>query len=248
MQKRRMWQYTYFLLLAVSIFAVGTQNLVRAEVSTSPSYQVMEMDFNAGGILESCSGQYCATASIGNITTGQSESSNYTTNFSTTTTSEDPLLEVIVDPGQSDLGVLTTEKTASKSMIVRIRSYLSGGYVLQIMGDAPKYNNHTLHTPTTPTASTPGVEQFALNAVKNTTPVVGEDPAQVPSGDVSFGSVEEAYNTPNLFQYISGDVVASSQSDSGRTDYTISMIINISNSTPAGHYTGDFAAVVIPGY
>ena len=58
----------------------------------------------------------------------------------------------------------------------------------------------------------------------------------------------EQYNIPNWFKYRSGETVARSLTDSGRTDYTVTMIVNISSSTPAGEYAGDFAAVVIPAF
>lgn len=219
---------------------------VMAETSNSSSYQVSEMQFGSGSTLESCSEQYCARTSIGDMTSGGgSSSAGGTATFGPIADTE-PLLEVIVDPGESNLGDLTTERTATKTMTVRIRNYLSDGYMLQIVGTPPKYGNHTLNTPSTPTASSPGTEQFAINAAANTSPNVGAGPVQVPSNQLSFGVVDDDYQTPNLFKYVSGDVVARSLSESGRTDYTISMIVNISNSTPAGHYTGDFSAVVIP--
>lgn len=237
-------------LLAVAIALIGSSSSF-ALTSSSPNYQIMETDFNAGSTLESCSGQYCAQASIGDLATGSGVSSGAgtsTASFGAIPSSSDPLLEVIVESGQSNLGVLTTEKTASKTMVVRVRNYLSDGYTLQIVGTPPKYGNHTLSTPSVPTAATPGTEQFAINAAANTSPSVGANPLQVPSDQTSFGMVEEAYRTPNLFKYASEDVVARSNSESGRTDYTISMIVNIANSTPAGHYAGDFAAIVTPVY
>jgi len=129
--------------------------------------------------------------------------------------------------------VLTTEKTATKTMIVRVRNYLSDGYTLQIVGSPPKVGGHTLATPTTPTGVHPGTEQFAINAVANTSPNVGADPLQVPSNQTSFGVVTDNYRTPNVFKYASGDVIARSSSASGQTDYTVSMVVNISNATPS---------------
>lgn len=205
-----------------------------------------ESQFGVGSNRESCSGQYCARTSIGDVTSGgSSKSPNVTTAFGPVTPDE-PLLEVIVDPGVSNLGDLTTEETASKTMTVRIRNYLSEGYTLQITGDPPSYKGHKLKTNTTPTAAAPGTEQFGINAAANTTPSVGASPLQVPSNEFSFGEVNAAYSTPNLFKYSSGDIVARSETESGRTDYTISMIVNIANSTPAGHYNGEFSAVVVP--
>lgn len=247
MQKRRLWHYLRLILPAVLLVAVGGAGTVLATTSSSTSYRVTETEFGASSTAQTCSGQYCAQASIGDMSAGSSASSQYKAKFGTITSS-DPLLEVIVNAGQSNLGILTTQATATKTTTVQVRNYLSGGYVLQIVGNPPKYGSHTLASPSTPTAATPGTEQFAINASANTTPSVGAAPVQVPSGQTSFGVVNDNYHTPNLFKYTSGDVVAHSNSESGRTDYTISMIVNISNATPAGHYAGDYAAVVIPVY
>lgn len=235
------------LLLLAMLVASGGAGVALAETSKSTNYQTTETQFGAGSSQQTCSDQYCARTSIGDVAGGSGVSSGSTATFGSITSNE-PLLEVIVDPGESNLGTLDTEHTASKSMVVRIRSYLSNGYTLQITGTPPKYGNHTLATPTTPTAAAPGTEQFALNAVANTSPNVGADLVQVPDAQTSFGEVNDNYKTANLFKYVSGDVVAHSAKSSGQTDFTISMIVNISNSTPAGHYSGDFSAVVIAGY
>lgn len=245
MQKRRLWRYANQILF-VALLVASSAGTAFAETSNSTNYQATETQFGAGSLEESCSGQYCARASIGDMSEGgASKSSGSTASFGPITDSE-PLLEVIVEPGTSNLGVLSTESTATKTTIIRIRNYLSNGYMLQIVGDPPKYGNHSLATPSTPTASDPGTEQFGINAVANTAPNVGANPLQVPSDQTSFGEAADGYKTSNLFKYASGDVVALSETESGRTDYTISMIINVSNSTPAGHYSSDFSAVVIP--
>jgi hypothetical protein len=234
------------MLLAAAI-AFGGMPAVHAVTSTSPNYQMTESQFGSSSADESCSGEYCARASIGDPAIGESKSPNATANFGPVTPDE-PLLEVIVEPGESHLGFLETNKTATKTMGIKVRSYMSNGYMLQIVGTPPKYKDHTLATSATPVASQQGKEQFGINLVANTTPTIGASPAQVPSNELSFGEVEPAYRTPNLFKYNSGDVVARSTKESGRTDYTVSMIINVSNSTPAGRYNGDFSAVVIPVY
>jgi hypothetical protein len=247
MKKRRLWQYLKLLFAALLIVAMGTSS-VFATTASSDNYQVTESQFNAGMSLESCSDQYCATASIGDMAIGRSGATAGGSAAFSTLTGDEPLLEVIVEPGESNLGLLTTEQTATKTTIIRIRSYLSDGYVLQITGDPPKYKDHTLSAISTPAESDPGTEQFGINLVSNTTPSVGTNPVQVPSEEFSFGEAEDGYNTPNFFQYISGDVVALSQVESGRTDYTVSMIVNIANTTPAGRFAGDFSAVVVPFY
>lgn len=235
------------LVLLMMVIAGSSVTAVFAETSNSNNYQVTETEFGAGSMQENCSDQYCARTSIGDIGAGEGASSGSTATFGSITNDE-PLLEVIVDPGNSNLGTLDAEHTATKTMVVRIRSYLSNGYVLQITGDPPKFENHTLDAPSIPTAASPGTEQFAINAVANTSPTVGANPVQVPSDQFSFGTVDDDYDNPNLFKYFSGDVVARSTRSSGRTDYTITMIVNISNTTPAGRFSGDYSAVVIPVY
>lgn len=246
MRKRGLGKYIKLALLAVVIIG-GHVSTTFAETAKSNNYQTTDTEFGSMSNTQNCSTQYCAQASIGDMMAGNSSNTVSSAKFGSVT-SADPLLEVIVDPGQSDLGTLTTERTATKTMTVKIRSYLSDGYMLQIVGDSPKYGSHKLATPTTPTAPMPGTEQFAINAAANTTPNIGAGPVQVPSDQFSFGVVNDDYKLPNLFKYINGDVVAHSTAESGETDYTISMIINVSNATPAGHFSGDFSAVVIPVY
>lgn len=248
MRKGKFTWYSKLVLLAVIIAGCGITTAY-ATTSSSTNYQVTETEFNAGSNLESCSGQYCARATIGDMVAGSSgnDGSGSRATFGAITDDE-PLLEVIVEAGQSHLGTLAAETTATKTAIIKIRNYMSEGYTLQLIGNAPKYRNHTLDTLTSPTASDPGTEQFGINAVANTSPTVGANPVQVPSDQTSFGRVEDNYKTPNLFMYKSGEVIARSHSESGRTDYTISMIVNVSNATPAGHYASDFSAVVVPIY
>lgn len=218
-----------------------------AAVSSSSNYQIVETDFGSSSGGETCSPAYCARVSIGDSAVGNAQSSSYKTEFGPITP-EEPALEVIVDAGQSNLGQLSAEQTATKTLVVRIRNYLSNGYVLQIVGAPPTYDGRALQRLTAPTVSQAGTEQFGLNVVANTAPAVGANPAQIPNDQVSFGQAADNYKTPNLFMYQSGDVVGYSETESGRTDYTVSMVINIANSTPAGNYSSDFSAVVIPVY
>ena len=233
-------------LLAVSIFGVAflTVHSAFAVTSSSPNYQLTESEFSGGAVSEGCSDQYCAQATIGDSsrTVGRSSAA-----FDEKE-GDEPVLEVIIDPGESNLGILTTEHTATKTTMIRVRNNLSEGYIVQLMGDAPKFGKHSLKTSPSPQPSTAGTEQFGINVVANTTPLIGASPAQVPGGQGIFGSAADGYNTANMFKYVSGDIIARSAQPSGRTDYTVSMVVNISNNTPAGKYTGDFAAVVIPTY
>lgn len=245
MRNRGLWRYILPVLLLAVLIMGGNTNTVLAITSSSNNYQITETELGGTSSSKSCSGQYCAKASIGDMASGKSKSSGTTATFGPVTDGE-PLLEVIVNPGISNLGTLSADETATKTTTVQVRNYLSGGYMLQVTGSPPKYQDHVLKTPTVPTASIKGTEQFAINATTNTTPQVGAGVVQFPDDLTSFGKVEDDYGIANMFMYRSGDVIARSLTESGQSTYTISMIVNISNETPAGHFSGDFSAVVIP--
>jgi hypothetical protein len=233
--------------LILGLVLVGPAVAARAAGSSSPHFMVTDPQFGTGSSVNDCSGHYCANSSAGDTTAGQTGSDNYKAQAGGDTSSE-PLLEVSTSGGIANLGTLSTTAASTLTMTVSVRCYLTGGYIVQISGDAPSYGLHELPRLTAPTASQPGKEQFGINLVANTTPAVGHNPAQVPSSKTSFGEVTDNYKIANQFMYKDGDIVAQSLTDSGQTDYTISMILNISNATPSGWYTSMFSAVVVPVY
>ena len=247
MRIRSIQRYGVYAALTI-VLAGCCGQFAFADKSSSSHYQIVQSEFGSGSADQNCSAAYCARTSVDAGAGGSAVGDTKAAQFGNITTNSEPLLEVIVDSGASDLGTFTADHVSSKTMTISIRNYLSNGYVLQLMGDPPKYSGHILHAPSTPATSAPGTEQFGINAVKNTSPNIGADPVQVPSSQFSFGTIADDYKTPNKFMYTNGDVIAKSKSASGETDYTISMMINISNSTPAGKYSGDFSAVVIPIY
>lgn len=231
----------------LGMMVAGTASAATPETASSPNYKATEVQFGAGASVNDCSGNYCANMSVGDTAAGLMESSNFRARAGGATTSE-PLLEVAASGGFANLGTLDPARTATLSMAVSVRSYLTGGYVVQITGNPPSDGTHQLARLEEPAFSTSGVEQFGINLVANASPRVGVDPVQVPSGDISFGQVADSYALPDKFMYKDGDIVAYSKTDSGRTDYTISMILNISNATPKGWYASVFSAVVAPVY
>lgn len=245
MRKWKVWRHSRFLVMAIAI-TLAAAPAALAQTASSNNYKMTESEFGAISTKQTCSGQYCSTASIGS-TGGRTSGATSTASFGQVTP-EQPSLDIIIDSGTSDLGELDVVAPATKTSVVRVMSYLSNGYVMQVTGDPPKYGSHTIATPTTPTSSTPGTEQFGLNATVNTNPALGANPVQVPSGDTSFGFVEDDYKIPNKFMYVNGDVVGRSLKASGRTDYTLSFILNISSATPAGRYVGNYSIVVIPTF
>lgn len=234
------------VIMAIFGCAQLLPNFAAATTSRSENFEASETEFGTGSALNTCSGSYCAQATIGSLTEGDSESPAFTASFSTPTEDSEPSLEVMIEPGQSFLGVMSVDSTVYRTMKLHVRSYLAGGYQVQITGTPPRYENYTLQAPSAAIASTPGSEQFALNVVKNTTPSVGEDIEFSFSEEEQEDVIMPPYRTPDLFAYRSGDVIARTVSESSQARFTISMIVNVAGSTPAGHYSGDFSAIVTP--
>lgn len=205
---------------------------------SSPNYIIEEDFVGGGGVEDSSSENYRSQDSIGAPAVGDATGNDYRSQSGATTTS-DPMLEFSVTDSTVALGSLNSSLTRTDTAAFTVRNYTSYGYVVQVVGDPPSNGSHTLANMSSSAASAPGTEQFGINLVANTNPTsFGADPVQVPSGDFSYGEAEAGYNTANVYKYNTGDVIARAVKSSGRTDYTVSYMANISNQTPGGHYSG----------
>lgn len=240
------WKRQTFTLL-ISLLAVGVAGPLASAQSTSTDYQVNEYYFGTGGELEASSTDYKARQSAGEMAIGRSASGDYQFQGGFNTT-DVPLLEVAVDGGEYDLGVLDAATVRSVSATFTIRNYLSSGYVVTLSGAPPTYETHTLNAMSSLAVSDPGTEQFGVNLVDNSSPDVGADVEQQPDGTFSFGTAVAGYDTADMFKFIDGDTIALSPKSSGQTLYTLSIMANITPDTPAGQYTGRLNVVVTPTF
>ncbi len=263
--------YVTALALALMLGSGGTA-VADTPQAASSTYSVSGVQIGGNGSTQSvCSGgQYCASESVGDIVNGGSSSTNYSAT-SGSETPDQPVLEVSVTGGIQNMGVLDTTTTGTAAFGVSVLTYLSNGYTLFISGAAPSQGSHTLKVMdpdaaqnACPCTSQPGAEQFGMNLADNSAPDIGANEVQIPSSDFSFGHVagetcsgqpctgasgfsfDHNYSQPDLFLYKDGDAIAGSSVSSGETDYTISMIINVSGVTPGGRYTGTYSAIAVP--
>ena len=239
------WFYAIPLLLALAPLAIAGH--ASAQQSNSGGYSIDEVQFGTGSAQEMCGDEYCGDAATGSLVVGEGKSNGFSAQFGSLTTS-DPMLELIVTNNDLDMGLLDTSTTATGTDTIQVRNYMSSGYIMQMTGPPPKMGSHTFEGMAIAAESEPGIEQFGVNLVNNSSPNIGTDPVQVPSGDFSFGVASIDYNVGDYFKFIDGDVIAESLTSSGRTDYTLSMIMNISELTPGGKYTGKFSIIVTPTF
>lgn len=232
---------TIFSVILVGVLSVA--GIATAQQSSSNNYQVNEYYFGTGGELDASSANYKARQSTGELAVGHTESASYQAHVGYNT-SDEPILEVAVN-GDIDFGILDPLTTATGTANVQVRTYLATGYEMILSGPSPTYSGRSLISPPSPVISQAGTEQFGINLVANSSPGIGNNPQQIPDSSFSFGWPEANYLTPNEFMYQDGATVARSNKSSGQTNYTLSMIANMANNTPAGKYTTAISVVVV---
>jgi hypothetical protein len=223
---------------AMALLAIVLAPSVFAAQSSSSNYQVNEVFFGAGGELNACGTAYCAKQSAGEIAAGNAASTAFRTQAGFNTDRE-PYLAFSVTGGATDIGYLSKFSTTTTTADFAIKTYLASGYVVQVASDPPTSNGvpHQLTPLASPSPPNPGTEQFGINLRLNSSPTTfGADPVQVPDNTFSFGEVATGYDTPDLYKYNKGDVIATSSRSSGETDFRISFIYDISDLTPDGEY------------
>lgn len=234
-------------LLLVAVFILSLPASVLAQSSSSSNYRVDQTFFGSGGELDASSSNYRARQSAGELTVGNTASTNYQA-FAGFNTTDEPYLEFFVTTSNIDLGYLDPSTTASASGTFSVRAWQSNGYTITTQSDPPSNGSHNLTALSSPTAAATNTEQFGINLVDNSSPDVGANLQQMPDGTFSFGSVESGYDTVNLFKYVKGDVIARSTKSSSITLYTVSYIFNITNFTPAGQYVFNHILVATANY
>lgn len=133
----------------------------------------------------------------------------------------------------TDMGQLDPESTLTAQSQMAVGTNASGGFAITANGIPMSAGTSVIDSPTTPTESKPGNNQFGINLVANNEPSVGNDPEGTWANAVP--TVE--YGTPNRYKYESGDVVAYSPNVSLMKKFTVSYIVNSDKDLRAGVYT-----------
>lgn len=216
---------------------------------TAPTANCQEEDFvGSGGSVDSNSSNYSGRDAAGDSAVGESESNAYQLRSGYVTDGE-PRLQFIVNTSSISLGDLTTAQAVTANSTFSVLNYTSFGYVVQAFGDPPANGSYVLDGMSSTAASQTGTEQYGINLRANTSPVTfGADAVQVPDSSFSSGGAAGGYSTANNFRYVPGETVASAAASSGQTNYTVSYIVNISSTTPAGKYSGQQGFICVGTY
>lgn len=210
----------------------------------SNSYRFDESVIGVGGMGEASSTNYKAVEDVGALAVGNSASSNFQVEAGTKTT-HDPTLSFKINTSNLDLGNFTASGPTTTTASFTVSNYTSYGYVVQLMGTPPKNGSRTIDPLTTTSSSQAGVNQFGVNLVANTAPLVGTNPD---NGQFGFGSAAPNYATPNKYRFVNGETIAKADKSSGVTSYTMSYLVNVESLMPGGKYTSNQTLIVTGTY
>lgn len=233
----------------VAMLVFFSTPVLATDVLQSPSYRFDESSIGTGGLMQGSSTNYKVQSSTGDIAIGSSSSSNFTVD-SGTQTSPDPTLTFRMDSPTANFGNFSAATPSTSSAQFSVINYTSYGYVVQLVGPPPTDGSEEISPMNVTATSQPGIEQFGINLVANTSPTsfgANPDNGTAPN-NFGNGVVAPNYSIPNQYRYVSGETIASAPKSSGKTIYTISYLVNVSNLTAAGQYKSDQTLVVTGTY
>jgi hypothetical protein len=135
--------------------------------------------------------------------------------------------------------------TATTSSQMAASTNAGSGYSITVNGATLTSGSNTITAMSSATTGVHGLSQFGLNLVANTlttsNPIVGTNVTPAANGTNYKGEAVSPYDVADTFKYATGNIVAdSAQGGAGGTDaqiFTVSYIVNVPGSQPAGTYT-----------
>jgi len=130
------------------------------------------------------------------------------------------------------------------------------GYNITVNGATLTSGSNTITAMGSSTTGVRGTSQFGLNLKANTvatsTPAIGTEVAPASNGTNYRGQSIGGYSTVDNFKFVTADSVANSGNASlGGSDaqiFTVSYIVNVPGSQPAGTYTTTLTYICTPTF
>jgi hypothetical protein len=117
------------------------------------------------------------------------------------------------------------------------------GYIVTVSGSTMTSGNNVIPPLAVNDTNKPGTSQFGMNLRANTAPVFGQDKTGVGTADPSPG-----YNSPNIFRYVSGEVLTSSPLSTDFNRFTVSYLVNVSSGQSPGVYNTTLTYIAIASF
>lgn len=225
-------------VVVISITLVITHEVIASMQSTNYKIWLDTLGSSGGSIS---SGTHSMDTSITAPSGPVGTSNNFGELSGFSPIENEPTVGFNISAVNLDFGELSPGSTAYASHSFSAYTNARYGYKIKIYGESLHSADHII-SPIGKIAvsAESGTEQFGINLMDNTVPEVGLNP---------FGGVGHAsanYNEQNMFAYNEGDVIAYAPVFSYQTDFTTSVIVNISPYTPAGTYNTEITYEFIP--
>lgn len=229
-------------IVVVAIVCMVGAPVVAYGYMQGASYNVWIDSLGSGGGAVT-SADYRLDSVVGAFAPGSAESGNFTEISGIQGIEAEPFVSFSVVTAEIAFGKLSPLETATDTIELVAATNIFSGYHIRAHGEPLHSATHTIRPLSDePTPSLIGKEQFGLNVVKNTIPLVGA----LPVGGI--GRPTEHYGEQNKFYYVPGTIIATSPTFSDSTTYTVSVITNISPATPTGSYGARLSFTMTPTY
>ena len=117
-----------------------------------------------------------------------------------------------------------------------------GGFSTSVTGVTMTSGTNTIPSLSIPQFSSPGVSQFGMNLRSNTNPAVGADPS-----GIGTSAISPNFANPNLFSF-NNQIVTNSTIPTDYNVFTVSYMVNISNSQSPGVYNTTLTYIAVAAF
>jgi hypothetical protein len=224
--------YTFFVRISTFASTNATGSPIdTGTVAASTATQIAISGIMPESLVFCTGGTVSTTSGIPDCSTATSGSINFDRLFSPT-----------------DTATITSQMAASTNA--------GSGYNVTVNGVTLTSGGNTISAMGSSTTGVRGTSQFGLNLKANTTststPAVGANVAPAANGTNYKGEASTGYSSVDNFKFVTGDIVADSfNGGAGGTDaqiFTISYIVNVTGSQPAGTYTTTLTYICTPTF
>ncbi len=221
------------------LFVFGAPYLAMAGMS-SPNFSIQADAIDVGGVRSS-SGGISLNDSLDELSTGESRSLSFISDIGFwPMVGNDEVISFTVTDAVANLGTLDPSNVRYDTAAFRAATTAKSGYSIQFFGSSLASMEHTISALSSRSVLSVDTEQFGFNLVENS--FIGVDPIG------GLGQPTADYGFPDQFKFVSGETIAQSNVPSNFTNYTMSIISNISGITDAGSYATNLTVVVTGRY
>jgi hypothetical protein len=215
-------------------------------ISTYPTTDTSGASMDTGTVTASTAQQISLTGTMPEslvFCTGGTVSTTSTVPDCSTATSGAISFDRLFSP--TDTAITTSQMAASTNA--------GSGYAITVNGPTLSSGSNTITGMSSATTSIHGISQFGLNLKANTiassNPAVGIEVAPASNGTNYNGRAATGYNTVDTFKFATADAVANSNTlGTDAQIFTVSYIVNVPGSQPAGTYTSTLTYICTPTF